>query len=47
MKRKVFNYNDINLNDTHLMNDVAILVANDIDEILDFKEKAPLIANEF
>ena len=47
MKRKVFNYNDINLNDTHLMNDVAILVANDIEEILDFKEKAPLIANEF
>ena len=47
MRTKVNHLNEIDLNDTHFMNDVAIIVVNDIDEILEFKEKAPLFANEF
>ena len=47
MRTKVNRLNEIDLNDTHFMNDIAIIVVNDIDEILEFKEKAPLILMSF
>ena len=47
MRTKINRLNEIDLNDTHFMNDIAIIVVNDIDEILEFKEKAPLILMSF